>query len=231
MEDATLGSGDLYWREAANPQPHCSDWHDRPSRVSCRCRGHVALDSTAPQSRTEAESEFRSRATTESVASRAVSQIEATHREISTKRIRELENLAQRIADSQKCECRELDRVMERFELLRSALLPWLIREQYLLLPAVKQRISAEKAGAAYTESYQGEFDDLVRTAEADHNHLHMLANDLDREVLSLANKGFCSQKVKSFAEVLEKLVSCMSAQFQLEESVLFPCFEHNAPK
>ncbi len=168
----------------------------------------------------------RQQAIPENITRNTMNQIEATHREISNKRIRELENLAQQIAESRRCECPELDHVMERFELLRSSLLPWLIREQCLLLPALRQRIQAHKNGAAYLEAYHGEFADMVRTAEADHNHLQMLADELYRDVTKLASKGFCSNKVKLFAEVLDELVECLTVQFQLEDAILLPCFD-----
>lgn len=192
---------------------------------------HNAHDSSALLMPAETESQMRRTAVTESIASDALKKIEATHREISNKRIRELESLAQQIAESRMCECAELDRVMERFELLRSALLPCLIREQYVLLPAVKQRISAEQNGETYLEAYHGEFADMVRTAEGDHNHLKRLASELDREMLSLASKGFCSQKVKSFANVLEELMACLTTQFHLEDAILLPCFDDSPPK
>ncbi|MBL0062375.1 MAG: hypothetical protein IPP40_13040 [bacterium] len=174
------------------------------------------------------ESEMSRRAISENIADKTVNRIEATHREISGKRLRELESLAKQVADSRKCQCPELDKVLERFESFRDALLPWLIREQYLLLPAVKQRLAARLSGLDYLESYQGEFADMVRTAEGDHNQLNMLASDLDRDMTVLAEKGFCSTTVRTFVEVLGGLVSCLAFQIQLEHAILLSCFDQN---
>lgn len=174
------------------------------------------------------ESELSRRAISESVAGKTVNRIEATHREISGKRLRELDSLAKQVADSRKCQCPELDKVLERFEAFRDALLPWLIREQYLLLPAVKQRLAAKLSGLDYLESYHGEFEDMVRTAEGDHNQLNMLATDLDRDMAVLAEKGFCSTTVGYFVEVLGGLVSCLAFQIQLEHAILLSCFDQN---
>ena len=174
------------------------------------------------------ESELSRRAISESVAGKTVNRIEATHREISGKRLRELDSLAKQVADSRKCQCPELDKVLERFEAFRDALLPWLIREQYLLLPAVKQRLAARLSGLDYLESYHGEFEDMVRTAEGDHNQLNMLATDLDRDMAVLAEKGFCSTTVRNFVEVLGGLVSCLAFQIQLEHAILLSCFDQN---
>ena len=174
------------------------------------------------------ESEFSRWAISESIADKTVNRIEATHREISGKRLRELDSLAKQVADSRKCQCQELDKVLERFEAFRDALLPWLFREQYLLLPAVKERLAAKLSGLDYLEFYQGEFEDMVRTAEGDHNQLNMLATDLYRDMAILAEKGFCSTTVKNFVEVLGGLVSCLAFQIQLEHAILLSCFDQN---
>lgn len=153
-----------------------------------------------------------------------ITQVEEMQREISSRRIRELERLADRILVGEGSHCDELSQVLARFDEWRNALLPWLIREQYLLLPIIKQKMAAH-AGGDSEEAYVGEYADIARNAAADHNFLLMLSDELDRELAVLKGKESCPPSIARFSYAFGKFAEYLRAECHVEDNKLLPRF------
>lgn len=150
-----------------------------------------------------------------------LTQIDLVHRELSRKHIRDLENLSTRIIETRTCHCQPLTNILERFSEFRNALLTWQIRDQYLLMPTIRERVSAELAGTEFVEGYLGEFADLARQAETDHSDLCRLAEGLISEIENLKSLPTCPAMVVRFSEQIVDFVKYLKLQFRLEATFL----------
>lgn len=157
-----------------------------------------------------------------------LAQIDLVHRELSRKHIRDLENLSARIIETRTCHCQSLTNILERFGEFRNALLTWQIRDQYLLMPTIRERVSAELAGTEFVEGYVGEFADLARQAETDHSDLRRLAEGLISEIENLKSLSTCPDLVVRFSAQIVDFVKYLKLQFRLEDSFLHQGIEQN---
>ncbi|MBK6764857.1 MAG: hypothetical protein IPG71_00725 [bacterium] len=155
------------------------------------------------------------------VVKNLLDKMEDLHHEISRKYIRDLERLSIRITETRTCRCEALTSILERFAEFSTALRKWQIRDQYLLMPTVQQRLSAELAGTEYVEAYSGEFADLVRDAVMDHRDLCASAERLQLEMFALTGGTGCPELVTTFATRMTEFVRRLKLQFQLERMVL----------
>lgn len=160
---------------------------------------------------------------TGNITKNILAQIDLVHRELSRKHIRDLENLSARITETRTCHCQSLTNILERFGEFRNALLTWQIRDQYLLMPTLRERVSAELSGTIFVESYSGEFADLARQAETDHSDLCRLAEGLIHEIESLKSVSNCPALVVRFTSQIVDFVKYLKLQFRLEETFLRP--------
>ncbi|MCB1060713.1 MAG: hypothetical protein KDB65_10800 [Calditrichaeota bacterium] len=171
----------------------------------------------------ETKAEFQTCEIAAAIVSDMIGKVSTVHKELSEKRFRKLEELLGKIVRTKDCQCTELKNVLRSFDLFQSALMPCLIREQYLLLPTILQKLTAESSGTAYSESYQGEIEDMIRTAGADHHRLQFLARQLVEDISVLIGKGPCHNIVRSFGALFDEFCEVLREQFSLEDAVLLP--------
>lgn len=148
-------------------------------------------------------------------------QIDALQEEMSRRHIRDLERLTVRITESRTCRCPSLTRLLDRFTAFSTALRTWQIRDRYLLMPTVRERLSAASDGRDYIEAYPGEFADLVREATMDQRDLCDAADRLHAEMLAVKDGSCCPELVAGFATRMEEFVRRLKLQFHLEQAVL----------